>query len=48
MIKGDTIEIICFHTHIYFGADSRDAAARVREGFARFEVQLGRASGQTH
>jgi aromatic ring-cleaving dioxygenase len=47
-MKGDTIEIVCFHTHIYFGADSCDAAARVRQGLARFEVQLGRASGQTH
>jgi aromatic ring-cleaving dioxygenase len=47
-MKGDTVEIVCFHTHIYFGADSPDVAARVREGFAGFEVQLGRASGQTH
>jgi len=32
----------------YLGADSRDTAARVRQGLARFEVQLGRALGQTH
>jgi aromatic ring-cleaving dioxygenase len=47
-MKRDTIEIVCFHTHFYFGADSRDVTARVRQGLARFEVQLGRASGQTH
>jgi aromatic ring-cleaving dioxygenase len=43
-MKRDTIEIVYFHTHIYFGADSRDIAARVPQGLARFEIQLGRAS----
>ena len=42
MIKEDTIEIVGFHAHIYFDADNRDAAARVREGLTQFEVQLGR------
>ena len=42
MMKEDTIEIVGFHAHIYFDNDSRDAAARVREGLTQFEVQLGR------
>jgi hypothetical protein len=42
MMKEDTIEIVGFHAHIYFDTDHRDAAERVREGLARFEVQLGR------
>lgn len=42
IMKEDTIEIVGFHAHIYFDNDSRDAAARVREGLAQFEVQLGR------
>ncbi|MEG3941433.1 DOPA 4,5-dioxygenase family protein [Microcoleus sp. S36b_A3] len=42
MMKENTIEIVGFHAHIYFDNDSRDAAARVREGLAQFEVQLGR------
>ncbi|MGB8688552.1 MAG: DOPA 4,5-dioxygenase family protein [Microcoleus sp.] len=42
MMKEDTIEIVGFHAHIYFDTDSRDAAARVRAGLTRFEVQLGR------
>ena len=40
-IEEDTIEIVGFHAHIYFDTDSHDAAARVREGLSRFEVQLG-------
>ena len=44
MMKEDTIEIVGFHAHIYFNADNRDVAARVREGLTQFEVQLGRAS----
>jgi len=42
MMQEDTITIIGFHGHIYFDADNRDAAARVREGLSQFEVQLGR------
>ncbi|MCC3473419.1 MAG: 4,5-dioxygenase [Microcoleus sp. PH2017_15_JOR_U_A] len=41
MMKEDAIEIVGFHAHIYFDADRRDAAACVRKGLARFEVQLG-------
>ena len=41
MMKEDTIEIVGFHGHIYFDTASQDAAARVREGLARFEIQLG-------
>jgi aromatic ring-cleaving dioxygenase len=33
-MKADTIEIVGFHAHIYFNADNRDVAARVREGNA--------------
>jgi aromatic ring-cleaving dioxygenase len=41
-MKADTIKIVGFYAHIYFDTDRRDAAARVREGLAQFEVQLGR------
>ena len=41
-MKADTIKIVGFHADIYFDTDRRDAAARVREGLARFGVQLGR------
>ncbi|MFN6461411.1 MAG: DOPA 4,5-dioxygenase family protein [Nostoc sp. DedVER02] len=42
-MKEDTIEIAGFHAHVYFDTESRDIAARVREGLgSRFEVQLGR------
>jgi DOPA 4,5-dioxygenase len=41
-MKEDTMEIVGFHAHIYFDTDSRDVAARLREGLTRFEVQLGR------
>jgi DOPA 4,5-dioxygenase len=47
-MKADTIKIVGFHAHIYFDTDSHDAVARVRQGLARFEIQLGRPSGQTH
>ena len=30
-----------FHAHIYYESASRDAAARVREGLAMFDVRLG-------
>ena len=42
MMKADAIEIVGFHAHIYCDTARRDAAARVREGLAQFEVQLGR------
>lgn len=31
-----------YHAHIYYGAETREVAARVREGLAAFEVRLGR------
>ncbi|HEY9749342.1 MAG TPA: DOPA 4,5-dioxygenase family protein [Allocoleopsis sp.] len=34
--------IIGFHAHIYYDPETREAAARVREGLAAFEVRLGR------
>lgn len=37
------IEIKNFHAHVYYDPESRDAAARLREGLnIRFPVQLGR------
>ncbi len=41
MMKEDAIEIVGFHAPIYFDTAIRDTAERVREGLARFEVQLG-------
>ena len=35
-------KITGFHAHIYYDAETRDAAARIREGLAAFEVHLGR------
>ncbi|MBI4527914.1 MAG: DOPA 4,5-dioxygenase family protein [Deltaproteobacteria bacterium] len=34
-------KIHAFHAHIYYDPETRKAAARVREGLARFAVQLG-------
>ena len=39
---GDTTEIANFHAHVYYDAESRGAAARVREGLSAFEMRLGR------
>ncbi len=37
------IEITSYHAHVYFDPDTREAAARVREGLGDlFPVQLGR------
>jgi DOPA 4,5-dioxygenase len=42
-MKNDTAEIKGFHAHVYYDADTREAAARVRDGLAeRFDVELGR------
>ncbi|MBI3302325.1 MAG: 4,5-dioxygenase [Deltaproteobacteria bacterium] len=42
-MKDDTSEIKGFHAHVYYDPESRNAAARVRDGLAaRFEVELGR------
>lgn len=39
----DAIEITGFHAHVYFDANNRDVAARIREGLgAQFDVRLGR------
>jgi aromatic ring-cleaving dioxygenase len=35
-------EITGFHAHIYYAPETREVAARVREGLAAFEVRLGR------
>ena len=37
-----TTAITGFHAHVYYNPETRDAAARVREGLAAFEVRLGR------
>lgn len=37
-----TSDIKGYHAHIYYDPDSKEAAARVREGLARFDVQVGR------
>jgi len=34
-------EIKGFHAHIYYDPETRDAAQRVREGLAKFDVRLG-------
>ena len=34
-------EVKGFHAHIYYDPETRDAAARVREGLAKFDVRLG-------
>lgn len=34
-------EVRNYHAHIYYDPATRDAAARVRAGLARFNVQLG-------
>lgn len=42
-MKNPTVEIKNFHAHVYFGLESREVAARIREGLdTHFEVQLGR------
>ncbi|MEP0879372.1 DOPA 4,5-dioxygenase family protein [Funiculus sociatus GB2-M2] len=42
-MKNPTVEIKNFHAHVYFDLESREAAARIREGLdARFEVHFGR------
>jgi aromatic ring-cleaving dioxygenase len=42
-MKDPTVKIKNFHAHVYFNLESREAAARIREGLNdHFEVQLGR------
>jgi aromatic ring-cleaving dioxygenase len=39
----DVTDITGYHAHVYFDAETRDVAERLRNGIAeRFEVQLGR------
>jgi DOPA 4,5-dioxygenase len=39
----ETSEITGYHAHVYFEPDTREVAARVRDGLAeRFAVELGR------
>ena len=37
----ETPKIKGYHAHIYYGPASRETAARVREGLAKFDVRLG-------
>lgn len=42
-MSDESIQITSFHAHVYYTPETRDVAARVREGLgAKFEVQLGR------
>ena len=42
-MKENTIKITGFHAHVYFNPETRDKAARVREGLSNhFDVSLGR------
>jgi len=39
----DTTEIVDFHAHVYYDCQSREVAARIREGLStKFDVRLGR------
>lgn len=40
-MKKDAPKIRGYHAHIYYDPETRDAAQRVREGLARFDVRLG-------
>ena len=40
-MKKEMPKIKGYHAHIYYDSATREAAARVREGLARFDVQLG-------
>lgn len=40
-MQKDTGKVRGFHAHIYYAPETREAAARVREGLANFNVQLG-------
>lgn len=43
MTPKDTAAITGYHAHVYYDADSKPAAAELRDAIeARFEVQLGR------
>lgn len=40
-MERETAKITVFHAHIYYDPETRDAAQRVREGLAKFDVRLG-------
>ncbi len=40
-MKQDTIEITKYHAHVYYDPDTREVAARVRNGLERFDAKLG-------
>ena len=40
--KPETHKIKGFHAHVYYDPETREAAARVRDGLSQFDVQLGR------
>jgi aromatic ring-cleaving dioxygenase len=43
VMSATPISITGYHAHIYYDSNTRDVAARVREGLgARFDVRLGR------
>jgi len=37
----ETAKIKGFHAHVYYDPETKEVAARVREGLSRFNVQLG-------
>ena len=41
MARKESPTISGFHAHVYYDAVTREAAARVREGLAQFDVRLG-------
>lgn len=40
-MKTETANIKSYHAHVYYDPATKAAAARVREGLSRFNVQLG-------
>jgi len=41
-MREPTSEIKGYHAHVYYDPRTKEAAARVREGLAQFDVRLGR------
>jgi len=41
-MKKDPTEITKFHAHVYYDPETREVAARVREGLEKFNAVLGR------
>ncbi len=40
-MKKDPTEITKYHAHVYYDAETRQVAARVREGLEQFDAKLG-------